>query len=57
MNWLITHVLAWTTAAATTLTVAQIFAPKFMDIILDIMVVVLVWVAAKLASLNAEKNK
>lgn len=43
------HVLAWTTSAAATLTLAQFFAPSFMDMILDFLVVCLVAVAAKLA--------
>lgn len=43
------HVLAWTTAAASTLTIAQLFSPSFMDFILDWMVVGLVALAAYLA--------
>lgn len=50
MEWLRKYVLAWTTSAAATLTMAQIVAPNFMDIILDLMVVGLVALAAKLAS-------
>ena len=52
MDWLRTHVLAWTTSAAATLTLAQIFAPRFMDWILDFLVVGLVYVAAKLAQMK-----
>jgi len=52
MNWAIKNVLSWTTAAATTLTLAQLFAPSFMDWILDFLVIGLVWVAAKLATMN-----
>jgi hypothetical protein len=43
------HVLAWTTSAAFTLTMAQVVAPSFMDWILDFLVVGLVALAAKLA--------
>lgn len=50
MAWLRRHVLAWATSAALTLTAAQIVAPRFMDWILDGLVVALVFVAAKLAA-------
>lgn len=43
------NVLAWTTGAAFTLTMAQMVAPRFMDWILDFIVVGLVALAAKLA--------
>lgn len=43
-------VLAWTTTAAATLTVAQLVAPSFIDWIFDIAVVGLVALAAKLAA-------
>lgn len=52
INWLKNHVLAWTTSAAAALTAAQIVAPKMVDVFLDIIVVALVWVAAKLAQMN-----
>ena len=52
MDWLRQHVLAWTTSAAATLTLAQIVAPRFMDWILDFLVVGLVYVAAKLAQMK-----
>ncbi|MEM7602857.1 MAG: hypothetical protein AAF357_15780 [Verrucomicrobiota bacterium] len=44
-----TKVLEWTTGAAFTLTMAQMVAPRFMDWILDFIVVGLVYVAAKLS--------
>lgn len=49
IDWLKRHVLAWTTSAAATLTAAQLVAPRFMDFILDVLVVLLVALAAKLA--------
>lgn len=52
MGWMTRHVLAWTTTAASTLTLAQIVAPRFVDIVLDILVVVLVYIAAKLGQMN-----
>lgn len=55
MDWLRRHVLAWTTSAAATLTLAQIVAPRFMDWMLDFAVVLLVWVAAKLAQQEGNK--
>ena len=55
MDWLRAHVLAWTTTAAATLTLAQLVAPRFMDWILDFLVVGLVFVAAKLAQLKDKK--
>ena len=56
MDWLRTHVLGWTTSAAATLTLAQIFAPRFMDWILDWLVVGLVFLAAKLAATVKENQ-
>ncbi len=53
MDWLHRHVLAWTTSAALTLTAAQVVAPGFIDLILDLMVVGLVWLAARLAQATA----
>ena len=50
-NWLREHVLAWTTSAAVTLTGLQLVAPPLIDWVLDVMVVGLVWAAAKLARL------
>lgn len=55
-EWLRQHVLAWTTTSAATLTAAQLVAPRFMDAILDIIVVALVWVAAKLAAKGTTKR-
>ena len=43
------HVLGWTTSAAATLTAFQLIAPNWLDWILNIMVVGLVYIAAKLA--------
>lgn len=53
MDWLHRHVLAWTTSAAVALTAAQLVAPGFIDLILDLMVVGLVWLAARLAQATA----
>jgi len=57
MQWMTSHVLSWTVAAASTLTVAQFFTPNFMDFILDWLVVGLVFVAAKLAKMQVEGTK
>lgn len=49
VDWARKHVLGWATSAGLTLTMAQMVAPRFMDWILDALVVCLIWVAAKLA--------
>lgn len=49
MGWFKAHVLAWTTGAALILTMAQMVAPRFMDWVLDFIVVGLVWLAAWLS--------
>lgn len=46
------NVLAWTTTAAATITVAQLVTPGFIDWIFDFMVVGLVALAAKLAAVK-----
>ena len=43
------HTLAWTTSAALTLTGLQVLAPPLIDWVLDALVVLLVFLAAKLA--------
>lgn len=49
LDWLRAHVLAWTTSAALTLAAARFFTPSFMDMVIDLLTVGLVWVAAKMA--------
>ena len=49
MGWLRQHVLGWTTSAAATLTALQLIAPPLADWVLNILVVGLVALAAKLA--------
>lgn len=49
MEWARKHVLAWTTSAALTLAAMRFITPSFVDLLIDAMTVVLVWVAAKLA--------
>lgn len=51
-DWAKAHVLAWTTSAAVTLGMVRMFTPNFMDFIIDILTICLVWIAAKLASKN-----
>lgn len=43
------HVLSWTVTAASFLTIAQFVTPRIMDIVLDILTVVLVYYAVRLA--------
>lgn len=50
MNWLRSHVLAWTTSAALTLAAFRLVTPNFLDLVIDLMTVALVWLAAKLAA-------
>lgn len=49
MAWLRAHVLAWATSAAVTLTVLQAFTPTAFDWILRILIIGIVFLAAKLA--------
>lgn len=49
MDWLRKHALAWTTSAAATITALQLVTPTMIDWLFDIIVVGLVWAAAKLA--------
>lgn len=49
LAWARRHVLAWTTSAALTLAGMRFFTPSFVDLLIDALTVVLVWVAAKLA--------
>ena len=49
MEWARKHVLAWTTSAALTLAAMRFITPGFVDLLIDALTVVLVWVAAKLA--------
>ena len=43
------HVLAWTTSAALTLAAVRFVTPGFVDLIIDLLTVGLVYLAAKLA--------
>ncbi len=43
------HVLAWTTSAALTLAALRIVTPSFVDVIIDLLTVGLVYLAAKLS--------
>ena len=49
-EWLRAHVLAWTTSAAVTLAGMRFFTPSFMDMVIDLLTVALVWIAAKMAA-------
>ena len=48
-DWAKKHVLEWTTSAALTLALLRFVIPNFVDMIIDFLTVVLVWVAAKLS--------
>lgn len=48
-DWARKHVLAWTTSAALTLAGLRFFTPGFVDLIIDGLTVILVWVAARLS--------
>lgn len=49
LDWARRHVLAWTTSAAVTLAALRFVTPSFVDFMIDLLTVALVWVAAKLA--------
>lgn len=49
ITWLRLHALAWTTSAAVSMVALRMVTPSFVDFIFDILTVVLVWIAAKLA--------
>lgn len=49
MEWLRAHVLAWTTSAALTLAGLRLVTPSFVDFLIDLLTVGLVFIAAKLA--------
>ena len=53
MDWLRRHVLGWATSAAATLTALQLVAPPLFDWVLNVLVVGLVALAAKLAQPRA----
>lgn len=49
LDWARRHVLAWTTSAAVTLAGLRLVTPSFVDLLIDLLTIALVFVAAKLA--------
>lgn len=54
LKWLKDKVLLWATTAALTLTGLQVFVPPVFDWLLDGLVVLLVFIAAKVAKLKVD---